>query len=246
MSNIATNFINVNYPIPKVNNSSQGFRDNFSAIKSALTVASSELSDLQSKSVVKNGTTNDMANTLIKNASVRGFRRKIHNLGTLNGQVTVELTNGNVQVGTLGGNVVFKMIKWPPAGTYAELYLTVKLTNSAYAQNTIQFPIANVTTNSLKSIENYNPTTNTITFPANCNELQFKLVSENCGNSIDIELVNRPRKTSQIEVADDFNAIGLEGDRVGDIRVDENYIYLCSNNYNGSTTIWKRIALAAY
>lgn len=246
MSNIATNFINVNYPVPKVNNNSQGFRDNFSAIKSALNVTEAEISELENSIVFKSGSSNDMANTLIKNASVRGFRKKIHNLGLLSGQVTVDFTNGSVQAGVISGNIVFRFIKWPSAGNYAELYLNIKLNNSVNAQNTILFPTANITINSLKTIENFNSATNTITFPANCNELQFKLITEDCGNSIDIEIINRPRKTTQIQTTENFNSIGFSGDKKGDIRVDKNYIYLCSNNYNGSTTIWKRIALTAY
>jgi hypothetical protein len=246
MSNISTSLINVNYPKPKVNNNSQGFRDNFSAIKGALNVTNSELTDLENKSLFKSGTSNDMANTLIKNASTLGFKKKVHNLGTLNGQVTVEISNGNVQVGTLGGNVVFKLVKWPPAGTYGELNLIIKLTNPSFAQSTIQFPAANMAINSLKSIENYSSTTNNITFPANCTELHFKLISENCGNSIDIQSVNRPSKFNQIQTKDDFNAIGLIGDKRGDVRVDENYIYICSADYNGSNTIWKKITLASY
>ena len=36
MSSINTNGINTNYPVPGVNNNSQGFRDNFAAIKTNL------------------------------------------------------------------------------------------------------------------------------------------------------------------------------------------------------------------
>ena len=78
MSNINTNGINSSYPVPGVNNSTQGFRDNFSSIKTNLNTAYEELSDLQDKVIVKsalNSTAlnNDMANTLISNASVRGL-----------------------------------------------------------------------------------------------------------------------------------------------------------------------------
>jgi hypothetical protein len=39
--------ININFPIPGVDNDSQGFRTNFSKVQSALEVAGSEISDLQ-------------------------------------------------------------------------------------------------------------------------------------------------------------------------------------------------------
>lgn len=42
-----TNTINTNYPIPNLTNNSQGFRDNWAAIKTALTTACNEITTLQ-------------------------------------------------------------------------------------------------------------------------------------------------------------------------------------------------------
>ena len=86
MSSINTNGINVNYPVPGVNNNSQGFRDNFAAIKTNLDTAGTEITDLQNKVVLKaaldNSTlNNDMANTLISNALTKNFRASTYNLG---------------------------------------------------------------------------------------------------------------------------------------------------------------------
>ncbi len=88
-SAINTNGINVNYPVPGINNSSQGFRDNFTAIRTDLNTAATEITDLQNNVVLKQaltGTTlnNDMANTLISNAATRGFRASTFNLGNVN------------------------------------------------------------------------------------------------------------------------------------------------------------------
>ena len=47
MSNINTDNIDVNYPIANQDNSSQGFRNNFQNIVSALIVAKSEISTLE-------------------------------------------------------------------------------------------------------------------------------------------------------------------------------------------------------
>ena len=86
MSTINTNGINVNYPIPGENNPTQGFRDNFTSIKTNLNTAGSEITDLQNKVVLKaalNGSTlnNDMANAVISNAATRSFRATTYNLG---------------------------------------------------------------------------------------------------------------------------------------------------------------------
>jgi hypothetical protein len=57
MSTINTNGINVNYPVPGENNSSQGFRDNFTNIKNNINTAGTEITELQSKAVLKAGLT---------------------------------------------------------------------------------------------------------------------------------------------------------------------------------------------
>jgi len=46
-SNVSATGINVNFPIQGVINNSQGFRDNFSAIATAITETSSEITELQ-------------------------------------------------------------------------------------------------------------------------------------------------------------------------------------------------------
>ena len=105
MSQINTNGIDVNYPVPGKNNSSQGFRDNFAQIKTNINTAANEITDLQNKAVLKAALensvlNNDMANTLISNASTRGFRATTYNLGNaLSGTVLVDVNRADVQYG---------------------------------------------------------------------------------------------------------------------------------------------------
>ena len=40
--------------------------------------------------------------------------------------------------------------------------------------------------------------------------------------------------------------VGAVGDGAGMIAWDANYIYICTAAYDGSTAIWKRVALAAW
>lgn len=143
MSNINTNGINSSYPVPGVNNSTQGFRDNFASIKTNLNTAYEELSDLQDKVIVKsalNSTAlnNDMANTLISNASVRGFRSPTYNLGSsIPASIVVDVSKGDIQYGTITQNTAITFGAWAPTGTKSnvQLYLTIANTD-AY----IQFP----------------------------------------------------------------------------------------------------------
>jgi hypothetical protein len=78
-SNINPNNIDTTYPIAGQDNDSQGFRDNFTNIKTNFEYAETEIDDLQAKGIFKSaltGTTldNDMAGALVKNMKTQGFR----------------------------------------------------------------------------------------------------------------------------------------------------------------------------
>ena len=42
------------------------------------------------------------------------------------------------------------------------------------------------------------------------------------------------------------SSIGAAGDGAGMIAWDGSYIYICTAAYDGSTAIWKRVALSTY
>jgi hypothetical protein len=132
MSTINTNGINTNYPVPGENNSSEGFRTNFTSISNNLDTAGEEITELQQKSVLKTALTgiplsNDMGNTLISNAAVRSFRATTYNLGNaLSGTVLVDTSLGDVQMGTVTGNVTFQFAGWAPTNTESAIKLRLK------------------------------------------------------------------------------------------------------------------------
>lgn len=227
MSSINTNGIDVNYPVPGQNNSSQGFRNNFSAIKTNLDIASNEISDLQNKVVVKsalNNSTvnNDMANTLISNASVRSFRSTTYNLGNaLSGTVAINASLGDVQYGTVAGNVQFTFGNWAPYGTQSNLQLNLAISNT---DAVISFPSEVVASNNnfgLTSIENYGSGAGSgnISVPYGVSELNFNFSTLDCGNTISISPINRNRQTSQIQQRTP-SPTGFQGDVVGTTCVD--------------------------
>lgn len=201
MSNINTGSININYPTPGINNSTQGFRDNFNSIKSNLDTAATELTDLQSKVIVKsplNGTTldNNMNNTLITNALTQNFRKTTYNIGNnLGGTINIDYTKGDLQYGTITSNTIITFSKWPPTGTYAQLELVLTIGSSTA---TINFP--SQIDNSKLTLENYSSTspTFTVTAPAGVTELHYIISTEDCGTSLTITPVNRPRKSTQL------------------------------------------------
>jgi len=231
MSTINTNSINVNYPVPGVNNNSQGFRDNFASIVTNLNTAGTEITDLQNKVVVKQaltGTTlnNDMANTLISNASVRSFRSTTYNLGNaLAGTVLVDTSLGDVQYGAVASNTTFNFGSWAPAGTQANVQLNLSVSNSlaviTFSGNVV---VANANNNGVSTLENFSNIGGlvTLTAPAGVTQLNYLISTTDCGNTLYISPINRPRVATQIQQRI-VPPTGLQGDVSGDVAVGPSY-----------------------
>lgn len=228
MSTINTNGINVNYPVPGINNSSQGFRDNFAAIRTNLNTAASEITDLQNKVVLKapldNSTlNNDMAGTLISNATTRTFRASTYNLGnSLSGTVLVDVSLGDVQYGNIVGNVTFQFGGWAPVNTESAVVLKLGISN---AEAVVSFPSEVVSSNNnfgTTLLENYDSISNvaTITAPYNVSQLNYQLKTLDCGNTISITPLNRPYQTTQIERRTP-PLTGQQGDLIGTTCIDD-------------------------
>ena len=237
MSQINTNSINVNYPIPGQNNSSQGFRTNFTSIKTNLDTAGSEITDLQNNAVLKsalNGLSlnNDMANTLISNAAVRSFRHTTYNLGNaLSGTVTVDSSVADFNYGNVSGNITLQFSSWAPTGTTQSIVLQIgNLTGK-----TITFPSALSFTNDdfgLTLLENYEGA-GVVSAPFNCDQLTFLLSTTDCGNTLYIEPLYRSQQTSQI-VKRAPPSTGQVGDRTGTVCVDSALNQLTITNTNAA------------
>lgn len=243
MSTINTNGLDVNYPIPGQNNSTQGFRNNFTNIKQNLTIASNEITDLQNKVVVKSSLANstlnnDMANTLIANASTLQFRATTYNLGNaLVGPVTVNCSLGDLQYGNLAGNIVLDIGNWAPTNTQSTIKLQIGRPNID-ANFSITFPPeALIDQNSgWALLENSGTNGNlaTITFPYDTTQINLTLTSTDCGNTVLVQPTNRPYKTTQIQVRTP-SPTGFLGDVEGTVAIDSDYLYVCTASYDSNT-----------
>ena len=250
MSQINTNGINVNYPVPGVNNNSQGFRDNFATIRTNLNTASTEITDLQNNVVVKSAlanttVNNNMANTLISNALTRSFRASTYNLGNnISNTVIVNASLGDVQYGTISGNTTIQLAGWAPSGTQSNVQLILNISNS---QSVISFPsqVSMTGTYGVETLENFANVGNvpTVTIPYGVNQLEYRLSTTDCGNNITIEPFNRPRISTQVQQRTPAPT-GFQGDVAGDIAVDANYVYVCTGSFdsNISNTITKTVS----
>jgi hypothetical protein len=251
-SQINTNGINVNYPIPGQNNSSQGFRDNFAQIATQLNTGAGEITDLQSKAVLKaalnnSNLNNDMGNALISNASTSGFRATTYNLGNaLAGTVLVDVNRADVQFGALQGNIVLQFGNWAPTNTQSNVVLRLTFANSNPAY--ISLPSSCISSNNnfgVTLLENYANVGGvaTISAPANVNIIELRFSTIDCGNTITVEPINRPFQSTEIQQRTP-PPTGLPGDVEGTVAVDANYFYVCTSSFN--STVYNKTVINTY
>ena len=219
MSSINTNNINPNYPVPGINNSTQGYRDNFASIKTNLNTAGTEITDLQNKVVLKaalDGQTlnNDMANTIISNAVTKSFRASTYNLGNnVQGTTTINVSQGDVQYGTITANTTINFGGWAPVNTQSniELYFTIANANAFITFPSTTNDSSNIPNQGLSytalQLENYtsnatpsasNTYTNQVSIPSGVTQVNYLISTTNCGTLLDIYPINRPKKSTAI------------------------------------------------
>lgn len=188
-SNINPNNIDGTYPVAGQDNDSQGFRDNFTNIKTNFQYAEDEITDLQNNAILKTalaGTTlnNDFNGSLIYNYQSQDVAETVVALGTTSGSVTVNYAAGPVQTVTTNGNISFALSNWPSSGLSGVLKLTVTVSSSTH---TLTFPTA-VNINAL-GIMGWNTSTNVFSARA-AGVYTFYLSSTNGGTSFMIEAVS--------------------------------------------------------
>jgi hypothetical protein len=102
-SQIDPNTINNEYPVAGQDNSTQGFRDNFSFIKVNFTAAKNEITDLQNKVLLKSALTgelldNNLNGALLYGAKIQNFYGTQINLGSVAGPTTINYAAGHYQI----------------------------------------------------------------------------------------------------------------------------------------------------
>jgi hypothetical protein len=134
MSSTVTNFsnnINVLYPVPGVDNDTQGFRDNFASIKNALQSAAQELSQLELTSVKLN----DINDYGYEGSIYRGVLKATGNATTV-GKTISSSTNISFLLGSYQKFEVYNTVNvsftdWPVANIHAEILLEFKSFSSS-------------------------------------------------------------------------------------------------------------------
>ena len=192
-SNINPNNIDVTYPIAGQDNDSQGFRDNFTNIKTNFTYAETEIEDLQSKAILKSALTggsldNDMAGSVLQSATLKDTRLTRVALGSVTGgTATIDYSAGHYHTFTLGANTTLAFTNFPGLATATASYVRVQVATDAGNSYTLTFPSA-VSVNDAGILGHDG--TDTITFPA-AGTYEFEFVTNDGGSTITVNEVNK-------------------------------------------------------
>lgn len=128
--------IDATYPVAGQDNDSQGFRDNFAAIKTALQYANSEITDIQNNGAVLNSDNNFAGNQLY-NAEFKYNSQTVYAHGTVSGSISIDWHNGPVQSLTTSGNITLSFTNWPTSTKAGSVMLLITLGNGTH---TITYP----------------------------------------------------------------------------------------------------------
>lgn len=126
--------IDPTFPVAGQDNDSQGFRDNFGAIQTALEVAKTELSDLQTKSVLvaklspDTGTVvNDLQGSTLSNGIYKQLNGVVYNQGTvITNPAYIDLNNGPLQILSLTGDFTLTFRNWPSDNKFCTVRVHLK------------------------------------------------------------------------------------------------------------------------
>jgi hypothetical protein len=203
-SQINPNNIDGAYPVAGQDNDSQGFRDNFTNIKTNFGFASAEITDLQSKVVLKSALTgstlnNNMNNSVISDVQLLDTSAPRAALGTVS-TATLNYAASPYYTLSTGSSVTVSFSNFPPAGQVGTLRLQITVTNTAY---TLTLPAAvSVGTN---NVQGYSA--NVITFNQ-IGTYEFEFETSDGGSTISIFDLNRNRDPMYLPSSEDLAASG--------------------------------------
>tara|TARA_R110002153_G_scaffold260909_1_gene421128 strand:- start:90 stop:833 length:744 start_codon:yes stop_codon:yes gene_type:complete len=242
-SSINSNNIDGTYPIAGQDNDSQGFRDNFTNVKTNFTNAKAEIEDLQSKVVLKSalsGTSidNSGGGALLSDFQVKDMSETRLAKGTTSGTVTLNYAEGSYQTVTTSGSISIAFSNFSASGTLSKVRLEVTIASVAH---TVTLPSS--VTLGADSLAGIVPSTKVITFDATGTYI-LEFSTDDAGTTVAVNDLSRNRTQQDIRSITTSNDHGQSGDVAGMMVVDSTNIYVCTGTYDGSTVIWKKVALA--
>ena len=185
-SNINPTNIDGTYPIAGQDNDSQGFRDNFTNIKTNLQYAKQELEDLQSKVVLKSalvGTTleNDLNNATLYRPQFKAASQSFREFPGNQLSAQVSFLDSSVQRINTPGPLTLTLSDFPASGNWGSVKIWLHVIFGANQTSaTITWP-ASVTLG-VGLLNNFDPNTGVMTLTA-AGDYLFELSTADGGTS---------------------------------------------------------------
>jgi len=232
-SQIDPNSIDNQYPVAGQDNSTQGFRDNFSFTRINFQAAKDEITDLQNKVLLKSalaGETldNNLNGALLYGARIQNFSATQLNLGSRSGSLTINYAAGHYQILSINSSVSLNFTGFP-GNNLAWIILRVE----ANAGETLTLPSAvgaGGSAQSRQGIQNLNG--QVITF-AELGTYEFEFRTTDNGATIYITDLSRSKNrfTSPIFLAnpDELEPYG------GNVSLTTTASYFVTETPDGST-----------
>ena len=126
------------FPIAGQDNSSQGFRDNFTAIKNNFTTAATEITNLQANKASTDANTS-FNDRVVSRATLKDTAETVYAHGTTGGNITLNHENGHYQTLTTNAAVTLAFSNLPATTTLGRIVLDITVASTSH---TITFPSA--------------------------------------------------------------------------------------------------------
>jgi hypothetical protein len=131
-SSINPSNIDGTYPVAGQDNDSQGFRDNFTNIKTNFTSAKTEIETLQTSSVTLSATNDFNFTGTISEALMKNNADVVNALGTVGGAVTLDHATAIIHTATLNASGTLAFSNWPASGKGGRMRFIVTIANVAH------------------------------------------------------------------------------------------------------------------
>tara|TARA_Y100000592_G_C5432902_1_gene299272 strand:- start:724 stop:1287 length:564 start_codon:yes stop_codon:yes gene_type:complete len=175
-SNIVPGNIDGAYPKAGQDNSSQGFRDNFSAIKDNFTEAKNDIEALQTNKASLNASS-DFANNEVTRAVFKNTSDQVFAHGSVGGgAITLNFANGHYQTATITANTTFSFVNFPSTNVGR---MTLDLTVQPTSTGVLTFPSAVIKSSNVGGSDG---TSDTVT--AGLGRVLYEFVSPDAGTTI--------------------------------------------------------------
>ena len=159
-SNIVPGNVDGTFPTAGQDNSSQGFRDNFTAIKNNFTESKTEIEALQTNKASLNASS-DFADNEVLGAKFKDTSEVVYAHGTTGGAITLNHNNGHYQTITTNASVTLSFTNLPASGALGRIVLDI---SCAAVAHTLTIP-SNVIV--ADNVAGGDGSSDTITFPDN-------------------------------------------------------------------------------